>query len=109
MTEKRAEYRLPESTVPQRLKRIMVSVGPSLLGCQVMDASLHGLGFVVDKEYSGEVSLGQDIHLTIDAVDVDARIVNLHPRYGDEAFRFGVRLFNERQLAPYHQQLALPN
>lgn len=85
----------------------MVSTGPTVLGCQVMDASLHGMGFVVDKEYAGEVSLGQNIRISIDSIEVDGRVVNLHKHHDAESFRFGVRLYNDRQLPPYHRQLAM--
>jgi len=103
--EQRSEFRLADPILPQRLKKIMVRNGNSILGCQVTDASEHGLGFVVDKSFEGEVTMGQKLKIDFESVEVDAKVVNLHEEYADETYRFGVRLVEDKQLLPYHRLL----
>lgn len=106
LLEQRAEIRLSDTILPQRLNKIMVTAGSTILGCQVMDASKHGLGFVVDKAYNGEVTMGQNIKIGFETVEVEAKVVNLYEKLAPDSFRFGVQLSNNHHLPAYHRLLS---
>ena len=101
--ERRTENRRMQSELNNGMKNVEIDTGAICFRCIVCDAGNRGLGLIAGEEYHKYVIVGKKIRINFDGFHLDAEVLNTYQSNGGNKLRFGVFLFKERQLGPYHR------